>query len=101
MNPNWTPHVGNPFQNTLSKHPFGHWTPVSGKSKRGLWHLLTNCYAPPGTVGLAYLGTLCNTGGYNTGVDHAVSATGWKTTAHEVGHNFGGAHSFEEGQVRY
>ena len=80
-------------------HPFRK-PPVSGKSKRGLWHLLTNCYAPPGTVGLAYLGTLCNTGGYNTGVDHAVSATGWKTTAHEVGHNFGGAHSFEEGQVR-
>ena len=69
----------------------------SGWSEQGLWHLLTECYQPGGTIGLAYVGVLCR-GGYGTGVNHASGATAWKTVAHEIGHNFNGAHSFENGQ---
>jgi hypothetical protein len=61
-------------------------------------HLMTDCFPPPGTVGLAYVGTLCQTplaSGVNT-----YSATTWKTFAHELGHNFGGNHAFQEGQGR-
>ncbi|GMH72250.1 hypothetical protein TrST_g2227 [Triparma strigata] len=71
-------------------------------SDRGLWHLLTPCY-PSGTVGLAYVGALCSgSSGYNTGVSAIAIGSSccsdWTTFAHEVGHNFGGSHSFEEGQ---
>merc|ERR1719331_940030 len=59
-------------------------------------HLLTGCNPSGyGTVGLAWVGTLCS-GGYASGVDH-INA-GWATYAHELGHNFGAGHSFEEGQ---
>ncbi|GMH52349.1 hypothetical protein TrLO_g4395 [Triparma laevis f. longispina] len=70
-------------------------------SDRGLWHLLTPCYAS-GTVGLAYVGALCSgSSGYNTGVSgysYSGCCSDWTTFAHEVGHNFGGGHSFEDGQ---
>mmetsp|Transcript_25627 Transcript_25627/g.31504 ORF Transcript_25627/g.31504 Transcript_25627/m.31504 type:complete len:658 (+) Transcript_25627:779-2752(+) len=74
---------------------------------QGIWHLVTNCHPPPGTVGIAYInqddlgtrfGTLCgNTEGSNTGVS-SVTPTPWLTFAHEIGHNFGARHSFENGQ---
>ena len=32
----------------------------SGDSSNGLWHLLTNCFPPIGTVGLAYIATTCS-----------------------------------------
>ena len=38
----------------------------------GLWHLLTNHHAPPGTVGLAYVGVLCSTQS-STGVSNYIS----------------------------
>jgi hypothetical protein len=77
-------------------------TPGGGRpNERGLWHLLTPCFYS-GTVGLAYVGVLCSTsGGYNTGVSgHALGncCSDWGTFAHEVGHNFGGGHSFEDGK---
>ena len=65
-------------------------------TKRGLWHLLTDCYNS-GTVGLAWVGTICNTG-TNSGVSGYTGNSFWRIVAHEVGHNFNGGHSFEEGQ---
>jgi len=61
------------------------------------WHLITDCHPPPGTVGIAYVGTLCNKHGYNVAVTSRTSTT-WKVFAHEVGHSFNAQHSFEEGQ---
>lgn len=75
---------------------FRDWT-RTGASTQGIWHLMTDCFPPPGTVGLAYVGTLCYRLGYNTGVSSYMSNF-WKVVAHEIGHNFGARHSFEEGQ---
>jgi hypothetical protein len=58
---------------------------------------MTNCWPPPGTVGLAYVGALCAGRGYNTGVS-TLSRVTWLTVAHELGHNFGSPHSFDNGQ---
>jgi len=70
----------------------------------GLWTLLDDCFdiSVGGTIGLAYVGTLCKMikqwGSWpNVGVVWYSERT-WKTFAHEVGHNFGGHHSFENGQ---
>jgi hypothetical protein len=59
-------------------------------------HLLTDCFPPPGTVGLAYVGTICSTT-MASGVD-TYSTTIWKTFAHELGHNYGANHAFQQGQ---
>lgn len=86
----------------------------------GLWHLLDDCAYEQDcldnmcTIGLAWRGTLCNNNAYsnadppvsagrlNTGVsryqDKFVGGATWLTFAHEVGHNFGAQHSFENGQ---
>lgn len=49
------------YQMTLAN--FGNWRGTLPTTDRlALWHLLTNCYPPAGTVGLAYIGTTCTTG---------------------------------------
>ncbi|KJE89186.1 hypothetical protein CAOG_00706 [Capsaspora owczarzaki ATCC 30864] len=63
----------------------------------GLWHLFTNCFPPSGTVGLAYVGTLCSSTS-NTGVS-SDSSQFWITHAHETGHNFGAQHTFGFGGI--
>eukprot|EP00457_Paulinella_chromatophora_P000440 gb/GEZN01000440.1/.p1 GENE.gb/GEZN01000440.1/~~gb/GEZN01000440.1/.p1 ORF type:complete len:1265 (+),score=120.97 gb/GEZN01000440.1/:56-3850(+) len=67
-------------------------------SDQGIWHVIDDCPSPTGTIGLAWGGTICNKG-YNTGVNLYTSST-WRTVAHEMGHNFGASHSFQEGQGR-
>ena len=62
----------------------------------GLWHLLTNCFPSPGTVGLASLGVTCQVRGYNTGWSSWGNGL-WATFAHEVGHNFGASHTMDSG----
>merc|ERR1712194_406503 len=84
------------------------------RSRQGLWHLFDDCFQA-GTIGLAYVGSssagICamdpawfSVGGgssvesyANTGVSWYSSDT-WKTFAHEIGHNFGANHSFDNGQ---
>jgi len=72
----------------------------SGYSFMGSTHLFTGCGTDFSVVGLAYLGTICNANKYNTAVnqihDHRSENT-FLIFAHELGHNFGGDHSFEEG----
>ena len=93
---------------------FSEWAgklPVDGDQsvqpvQQGLWHLFTACYSPPGNIGMAYiqdgngrLGTLCyhEPESLNVGVTSLTNQM-WLTFAHEVGHNFGARHSFENGK---
>ncbi|GBG30075.1 Hypothetical Protein FCC1311_062952 [Hondaea fermentalgiana] len=79
----------------------------NGLSSQPHWHLLTACYEAPGVVGVAWAltpdegqprrGTICNSLGINVAVTSMHSHT-WRTFAHELGHNFGMSHSFEDGQ---
>jgi len=63
------------------------------------WHTWVNCYGEYGVMGLGYMNTLCKkSDGYNSGSDKFHSPASWTTFAHELGHNFGGKHTFEEGQ---
>jgi len=57
-------------------------------------HLFTGCdHDAYGVVGLAFVGCLSNP---CAGVNNIKAD--WGTFAHELGHNFNGGHSFEEGQ---
>lgn len=48
------------YQMTLTN--FGNWRATLPTTDRlALWHLLTDCYPPAGTVGLAYIGSTCTT----------------------------------------
>jgi len=74
---------------------FTDWRMKSKKNQDGLWHLLTNCYPAPGTVGLAWIGMMC--ADYGAAVSSWTSSL-WLTVAHETGHNFGAQHTFQEGE---
>ncbi|OLY81440.1 Disintegrin and metalloproteinase domain-containing protein B, partial [Smittium mucronatum] len=80
---------------------FSKWRGDRSDDGAGLWHLMTNC--PYGSdVGLAWLGSVCQTsatnsnsagGGFFSGT--AVSSSTrdeFKVVAHEIGHNFGAIH---------
>jgi len=69
----------------------------SPPSFQGANHLFTGCGTGYGVVGIAYVGTICIKG-YNCGVNQLYNQNSWLTFAHELGHNFDGKHSFEEGQ---
>eukprot|EP00448_Togula_jolla_P010615 CAMPEP_0170601532 /NCGR_PEP_ID=MMETSP0224-20130122/17912_1 /TAXON_ID=285029 /ORGANISM="Togula jolla, Strain CCCM 725" /LENGTH=516 /DNA_ID=CAMNT_0010926319 /DNA_START=32 /DNA_END=1579 /DNA_ORIENTATION=+ len=64
----------------------------------GAAHLFTGCGTGLGVVGIAFEGTICYGSGYDTGVTELHKFENWLTFAHELGHNFAGQHSFEEGQ---
>jgi hypothetical protein len=60
-------------------------------------HLLSGCGQGWGVVGRAFVGSLCYDG-WNHGVTELFNSMSWVTFAHELGHTFGGDHSFEEGK---
>eukprot|EP00924_Labyrinthula_sp_SR-Ha-C_P005249 snap_masked-scaffold_1-processed-gene-25.29-mRNA-1 protein AED:1.00 eAED:1.00 QI:0/0/0/0/1/1/3/0/591 len=65
-------------------------------SQQAIWHVFDHCYKQPRS-GVAYTNALCNMV-YNKGITHISGyAKTWLTFAHEIGHNMGAQHSFEEG----
>jgi hypothetical protein len=68
-------------------------------------HVLTGCGNGYGTVGIAFQNGVCNTKDkhgnlLNKAVNQLHNAMSWTTFAHELGHNLGAEHSFEDGQGR-
>jgi len=57
-----------------------------------VWHLLSACWQPPGVVGLAWIGSLCDSK-YGTSVSSLFPGN-WVIVAHELGHNHGASHSW-------
>jgi len=74
---------------------FTAWRSTQTDKNNGIYHLLTNCFPPAGVVGLAWIGVLCDKS-YGTGVS-SYHTGNWKTVAHEIGHNFGAQHTFQNG----
>lgn len=81
---------------------FSQWRPSQNKDA-GLYHLMTAC--PTDTeVGVAWLGTLCQTTASQQGTSwvsgtgvSSISSVEWSLTAHEMGHNFGAIHDCTDG----
>lgn len=59
-------------------------------------HLFTGCWGPYGVVGIAYLNTLCLYSSVGTTTLLSSSIT-WLIFAHEVAHNLGATHTFQNG----
>lgn len=78
---------------TLSS--FSSWS--SSKPTSGAFHLFTDCFPPPGYVGLANVGTICANGWNVALTSHCGSYWTWLIFAHELGHNFGALHTFQNG----
>lgn len=78
---------------------FRAWKASQHPDDAGVWHLMTDCYRPPGVVGVAYVGVLCSKA-YGAGLSSDHGSTTWKTVAHEIGHNFNAGHTFHNGQGR-
>jgi len=91
--PTWNP-CGS---RSLKLDKFREWKARWRTNDKGPWHLMTNCYPSPGTIGLAYIGVLAWPS-HAAGWTNFLGGDTWKIFSHELGHNFGGQHSFENGQ---
>lgn len=85
---------GTTIDQTLNE--FSAWRNSAQKNKNSLWTLLTNCFPSPGTIGLSWINTLCDTY-YSTSVV-SKTATTWLTGLHEIGHTLAAQHTFQLGQ---
>ncbi len=68
-------------------------------SKAAHTHLLTNCWPPPGVVGIAYLASLCEENINVAVTSHISYASTWLIFAHELGHSLGARHTFGYGGI--
>lgn len=83
---------------TLLNQFAGYWNAVRGNVQRDVAHLFTGRpmgQVSSGTIGVAFLATVCNLGSAY-GVSQSRFSNNWNyrvgVTAHELGHNFGAGH---------
>ena len=79
---------------------FGAFTSSGGFSHPGVAHLFTGKNLNGGTVGIAYVGALCNSR-FGIGVNEVIGGGTARAlvVAHELGHNFGAPHDNESGSA--
>lgn len=70
------------------------WRQTYHRQNLGLWHLMTDCHPPAGTIGIAYVSALCHQ--FGVGLSSYTGTGTWQTVAHEFGHNFGSGHTFDK-----
>jgi len=72
----------------------------SGRAPRvAASHAITGCGPGHGKVGVGMLGALCySRNGMNVGTADIMCSGLWIVIAHELGHNIGAGHSFQEGK---
>ena len=102
--PNYGPDIGCSKNIASQLHSLRAWSP----NDQAVWHYFDNCRPDPSpagtkrkkyTAGLAYFSTMCsNANGQNAGVTYTSPngpSSTWITFAHEVAHNLGAPHPFQ------
>ena len=98
--------AADPFSSTATPSTlldeFANWRRATpAQSARGLSHLMTGRDLEGTTVGVAYVGALCNSR-FGAGLSQGIllsSTTAALVIAHEIGHNFGATHDGESGAI--
>jgi hypothetical protein len=90
--------ASDPYTSTAPSTMLGefrsYWTANFSSQPFDLAHMWTGKDMDGSTIGIAYVGVVCNARSYSFGVSQRFSASPGKyiLTAHEIGHNFGASH---------
>lgn len=89
------PYSSNTNASTILTEFQNRWNSAMSGVQRDLTHMWTGKDMAGSTVGIAYVGVVCNAASYSYGVSQRFSSAPQRyvLTAHEIGHNFSACHS--------
>jgi hypothetical protein len=93
----WTSSTGQPMTSTAGSTMLSQFKDHSNSSRylgnADLYHLFTGRDIDGSTIGIAYVGVICNANAWSYGITQDFhAATNVTILAHEIGHNFSGQH---------